>query len=182
MCDSHRIKGWWFLPTAPDERVPGVLTWSQEEGAELELIGGLSHGPGYQMVSEGVWQSDLSALEMKPSTIYGETEAGKLVALWGAERGNYKADFRHQVLEEFWHSSWVCVGAHLPSADAAALRSFSIALDDLYYLTEDGRFCAPQWASIEGVEHPGEQQSDGTLLVPYILPVVGGLRASVATG
>lgn len=45
MCDDHRIKGWWFLPETPDERVPGILTWSQEKGATLELIGGFSKEP-----------------------------------------------------------------------------------------------------------------------------------------
>ncbi|PZA22835.1 hypothetical protein DMO24_02930 [Modestobacter versicolor] len=57
-----------------------------------------------------------------------------------------------------------------------------MALDDLYYLTGDGRFCAPQWAQIEGVTRAGEQQEDGTLLLPYIVPVIGGLRAGLFSG
>ena len=43
-------------------------------------------------------------------------------------------------------------------------------------------FWAPQRASIEEVDYPGEKQDDGTYLLPYILPVVGGHRAGCASG
>ncbi len=84
------------------------------------------------------------------------------------------------VHEEFWHSSWMCVGAHIISSLESAFVNASVTIDELYYLTEDGRFCAPQWATIEGVEHPGEQQPDGTLLTPYTFPAIGGYRAAYA--
>lgn len=42
--------------------------------------------------------------------------------------------------EEFWHAPWVCIGSHLPSADDRSLTGFRVAVDDLYYLTNDGRF------------------------------------------
>src|SRR5690606_37845166 len=106
-----------------------------------------------------------------PSTIYGELDSGKKVCIWGAERRSYKAKMGSQIQEEFWHSSWVCVGAHVASADCREFRSFRVALDNLYYLTSDGRFGAPLWTQIEGVEHPGEKQEDGTYLCPFTLPV-----------
>jgi hypothetical protein len=182
MCDHQRIKGWWFLPGAPHERLPGVLTWTQENGANLELFGGLSSPPKYEQVGDKVWQTDEVVAEMPPSTIYGETDAGAPLTLWDAERGNYQANLWHQVREEFWHAPFVCVGAHVPSAHAPALRAATVAFDDLYYLTGDGRFCTPQWAQIEGVTHPGEVQEDGTLLMPYLVPVIGGLRAGLFSG
>ncbi|PSK82257.1 hypothetical protein CLV63_14327 [Murinocardiopsis flavida] len=87
-----------------------------------------------------------------------------------------------QMTEEFWRASWVCLGAHLSTANERVLRSLTVALDSLYYLTDDGRFCTPTWARIEGVEHPGEEQEDGTLLTPYILPIIGGRRTGYASG
>ena len=161
-------------------RVPGVLTWTPDSGAELELIGGL-RGADHEMVGPDE-QSVLSVLETNLGTIYGETDAGKPVTLWDAERHDYTADLGGAMREEFWHSPWVCIGSHLPSADDASLTGFRVAVDDLYYLTDDGRFCAPHWAKIEGVEHAGEEQPNGTLVAPYIIPVVGGVRADVATG
>lgn len=108
--------------------------------------------------------------------------AGKPITLWEAELGNYETGMDHPPREQFWRAPWLCVGAHLPSADAPTLRSLTVALDDLYHLTMDGRFCSPQWARIEGVERPGEEQEDGSLLIPYFLPVVGGFRAGWSSG
>lgn len=180
--DTHRLKGWFFLPGAPTDRVPGILTWSQKDGANLELIGGFSPKPEPEQLDEGVRRTNGFVGDASPTTIYGELDSGKEISLWGAERGNYKADVSKRVWEEFWHTPWVCVGAHVASADAQVLHSFRVSLDDLYYLTGDGRFCAPTWATIEGVEHPGEKQEDGTYLLPFMLPVVGGYRAGCAKG
>jgi hypothetical protein len=181
-CDEHRIKGWFYFADAPDDRVPGILTWSQERGADLELIGGISPKPEFERIDESTWTTSQIVGDTFPSTIYGESSSGEKISLWNAERGNYKAGTIGYVQEEFWHTSWACIGAHVPSADTRVLRGFEVALDDLYYLTGDGRFCAPQWAPIEGVDHAGEQQDDGTFLLPYVLPVIGGHRASCASG
>lgn len=182
MCDNHRLKGWFFLPKTPTNRVPGVLTWTQEDGADLELIGGFSPPPKYVETQEGTWTAEQFLGEVNESTIYGELDSGKKVCLWDAQRGSYKAAMNHEVREEFWHAPWLCVGAHITSADAQVLTDYKVALDDLYYLTLDGRLCTPQWATIEGVEKPGEKQADGTYLLPYILPVVGGYRSGHAKG
>lgn len=181
MRDEQRIKGRWYLPSAPGTRVPGILTWSQVEGVKLELIGGFPAEAKHDGNGRSV-KADTGDLSAPSGTIYGETVAGKPITLWEAELGNYRTNGGDQPLEQFWRAPWLCVGAHLPSAEAPSLRSLKAALDDLYYLTGDGRFYSPQWARIEGVDSPGQQQEDGTLLMPYILPVVGGFRAGVAHG
>lgn len=182
-CDSYRIKGWFFLANAPDDRVPGILTWSQDDGATLELIGGLSPGPQYEQTGEHSWTTHEMLRDVPPSTLYGVSDSGKKLSLWGAERGSYKkTGFEGTIQEEFWHAGWVCVGAHVSGADEPVLRGLRVALDDLYYLTNDGRFCAPIWAKIEGIEHPGERQENGTFLLPYTLSVVGGHRSGYAHG
>lgn len=180
-CDPQRIKGWWFLPSTPDDRVPGTLTWSQSDGASLELIGGLATDPELSSDRDTPVHTHVFPKVKEPTTIFGETSAGKAVTIWAAERGTVRSAFGTKTLEEFWHSSQVMVGAHLHSLDSPNFRSITVSLDDLYYLTTDGRFCPPQWAKIEGVERPGEELDNGTLLTPFILPVVGGMRAEVAT-
>lgn len=181
-CDNHRLKGWFYLPDSPADRVPGILIWSQNSGADLELIGGIFPEPQQDQPNGTNEYSPKFSRDVLPSTIYGELDSGKKVCLWGAERRSFKAGFRNQIQEEFWHSSWVCIGAHVASADCRVFNSFRVALDNLYYLTSDARFVTPQWAQIEGVEHPGEKQADGTLICPFTLPVVGGYRAGWAKG
>lgn len=148
----------------------------------MELIGGFSPEPEYEQISPGVLQTTQFIGDARSGTIYAVTDSGKKISLWGADRGNVKASGHGQVVEEFWRAAWVCVGAHIPSAEIAEIDHLSVGLDSLYYLTADGRFCPPQWIQIEGVDHAGERQEDGTLMMPYMLPVAGGHRASVALG
>lgn len=180
-CEPHRITGWFYLPEAPGDRVPGVLTWQPDDGATLELIGGFSPGPEFRENPAGGSVTRQIVGDVRPGTIYGESVSGEPVSIWEAQRGKLTVGgFGGAVREEFWHSSWLCVGAHILSPDDPALVKATFTIDELYYLTDDGRFCAPQWTTIEGVEHPGEKQPDGTMLTPYILPVVGGYRAEYA--
>lgn len=179
MCDDQRIKGWWYLPPYPQERVPGILTWNQNDGVELELIGGFRQPLFEPPAPEASGQSKVEAAR---GTIYGETVAGKLVTLWEAELGNTTENFQHDPIEQFWHAPWLCVGAHLPAANESPFRQVALKLDYLYDLTLDGRLSAPKWARFEGVESPGEEQEDGSLVLPYIVPVVGGLKNDLGTG
>jgi hypothetical protein len=180
--ERQRIKGWFYLPESPADRIPGILTWQPDAGASLELIGGLSPGPDFQETSTGGLRATEIVGDVRPGTIYGDSDSGKAVTIWDAQRGKYTAGFTGNVHEEFWHSSWMCVGAHIPSPQDPAFTRAKVSIDEFYYLTSDQRFCPPQWARVEGVEHPGETQPDVTLLKPYIFPVVGGYRAEHAEG
>ncbi|WP_280432861.1 HEPN domain-containing protein [Nocardia brasiliensis] len=182
-CDSQRIRGWFYLPEVPDSKVPGILTWKPSEGAKLELIGGFSPEPEYRENPDGNgYVTDELVGDIASGTIYGESDSGQKLSIWEAQRCAFAADMSGLVREEFWDSTWVCVGAHVPSPQQSRFSSATLALDELYYLTEDGRFCPPQWVKIAGVESPGEQLDNGTLLMPYILPVIGGYRAESAVG
>ena len=182
MCESHRIKGWFYLPESPSNRVPGLLNWKPDGGATLELIGGFSPGPAYQQTDTGGLVAYEAAGRVRPGTIFGESDSGEAVTLWDAQRGSYTTGFFGGTREELWHSSWMCTGAHILSPLETVVKRAVVTVDELYYLTDDGRFYPPQWATIEGVERPGERQSNGTRLMPYIFPVVGGYRAEYARG
>jgi hypothetical protein len=158
------------------------LTWEPDDGATLELIGGFSPRPEYQQTATGGSYTNQIVGDVRSGTIYGESDSGRAVTLWDAQRGAYTTGLIDGVHEEFWHSSWICVGAHVPSPQEPAFIRATVMIDELYYLTDDQRLCPPQWAKIEGVEHPGEEQPDGTMLMPYIFPVVGGRRAAYARG
>lgn len=179
-CEPQRITGWFYLPESPNNRVPGILSWQPDDGATLELIGGFSPRPAFHQNPSGGLVAHQVVGDVRPGTIYGESSSGKPVSIWDAERGKHTAGFNGEIREEFWHSSWICVGDHIANPQEPAVSSATVTADQLYYLTDDGRFCAPQWATIEGVEHPGTQQPDGTFLTPYIFPVLGGYRADYA--
>ncbi|MCX2933436.1 hypothetical protein ORI20_24495 [Mycobacterium sp. CVI_P3] len=179
-CESHRLTGWFHLPESPSTRIPGVLDWQPDGGATLELIGGFSGQPKFRRTDTGGFVTSQVVGDVRSGTILGESVDGERVSIWDAQRGRYTAGLTDGIREEIWHSSWMCIGAHIVSPQEPGFTRATIAIDELYYLTDDGRFCAPQGAQIEGVEHPGETQPDGTLLVPYVFPVIGGYRAEYA--
>ena len=182
-CEPQRIKGWFYLPEASDDRVPGILSWEPGDGATLELIGGFSPRPECKSMADSadVYTDELIS-DVRAGTVYGESDSGKKLSVWDAQRRNITTNMTGQVREEFWSSSWVCVGAHIQDPQESAFSSAVIVPDDLYYLTDDGRFAAPRWATIDGVDRPGETLDNGTLLTPYVIPVVGGYRADYAVG
>ncbi|WP_285034307.1 HEPN domain-containing protein [Mycolicibacterium sp. lyk4-40-TYG-92] len=180
--EPQRIKGWFYLPESPADRVPGILSWQPDGGATLELIGGFSPGPEYHRTSTGGLRASQLIGDVRQGTIYGESDTGEAISVWDAQRGRYTAGLAGVVRDEFWHSSWICVGAHIASPHEPVLAKAVVMADELYYLTEDPRFCPPQWARSDDVEHPGELQPDGTLLTPYVFPVIGGYRAEYAQG
>ena len=172
MSEESRMIGWFWRPEDPGRRVAGVLTWSQNDGAELELIGGFTEGAGLSSMFEGV--TDLDA-------IHGEADRGNLVTLMSCTRGRWRAD-GGGTRTEVWAADWVCVGAHVASENQPVFSHATFFIDDLYYLAHDARFCPPRFEQIEGVSRPGEALEDGTQLLPYVLPVVGGTNAAAASG
>lgn len=133
MCEPFRTKGWWFGPESPDDRVPGILTWSQAEGVNLEVIGGIRVSAERGAEAEIRSRGDLFGGDSGAITIFGETDAGKPVSLWNVERHGYTGDAFGSAREEFWHGPWACIGAHIPSVDAVELQDPLVALDNLYY-------------------------------------------------
>uniref|UniRef100_UPI001C3F43CA ApeA N-terminal domain 1-containing protein n=1 Tax=Dietzia cinnamea TaxID=321318 RepID=UPI001C3F43CA len=161
-----------------DNRLPGILTWEPTGGATLELLGGFSPPPEYQPDQDGSgFHTTRMIGDVRPGTIYGETPSGRKISIWDAQRGKYTVNgFGHQVREEFWSAQWVCIGDHIVSPDESKFANAEIVLDELYYMIDDPRLCPPKWANIEGVDNPRERLDNGTFLLPYVLPVIGGNR------
>lgn len=181
--DDSRFTGWFFLPNATEERIPGVLIWTPATGADLELFGGFSPKPKYRPSPDGAGVvTDSIVGDVRPGTILGVTTEGKKLSIWDAHREKVSAKFDGAVQQESWTSSWVAVGEHIESPDSLVFSEVALALDDLYYLTSDSRIYQIQWAKFEGIEDPGKKLENGTLVTPYILPIVGGFRAEVEHG
>jgi hypothetical protein len=72
MKDPFEYKGYWWLPDAENNKLPGTLSFSQENGAHLEIVGVL----GLQLIPE---QSDRI---VQPMIILGITQEGKPITLY----------------------------------------------------------------------------------------------------
>lgn len=180
--EHHEVLGWFFLPEKPDNRVPGVLKWDPAKGAEIELMGGFSSS-AIPPLEPGVVHAttDEMVAGVPGQTIYLETEAGKKYSIWDAWMSSCSRNIRGKLLKEQWLSGLVYVGDHvLPEEKTFTKATFYI--DELYYLVNDGRILPPEWCKIKGVDRPGEKLENGTLLLPYILPVLGGFLAGKFEG
>lgn len=154
--------GWWWPVGSVDSRVPGTLRWDPDSGISLELIGALK-GPEYG------------------GAVLGEVDGNRPVSLWGVAeiRSRSRANKR---LSQTWDARSACIGAHIGSENDDAFTGCVLQMDNLFYLTGDQRFMPPQWHSIPGVEDPGDKQPDGSVAMPYLLPVLGGSNHSLITG
>jgi hypothetical protein len=68
MKDAFEIKGYWWLPDAEDHKLPGTLSFSQEDGALLEIV--------------GVFGKERNARIEQPIIILGITQQGKPISLY----------------------------------------------------------------------------------------------------
>lgn len=180
--EHHEVLGWFFLPEDPDNRVPGVLKWDPVKGSSIELIGGFS-SLAIPPLEPGVVHAttDEMVAGVPGQTIYLETEAGKKYSIWDAWMSSCSRNTRGKLLKEQWLSGLVYVGDHvLPEEEIFTEATFCI--DELYYLVNDGRILPPEWCQMKGIDRPGEKLENGTFLLPYVLPVLGGFQAGKFEG
>lgn len=188
--EHHEIKGWFFFPEDkdnPEKWVPGILKWDPAKGAEIELMGGLCPGFYYEVEQNGKSSpsGEVSGV-VRPAddvspipAMFLQTTKGNRYSIFNAQRGNYSADLF--TTEEHWHSTQVYVGDHvLPEEKTFTKATFYI--DELYYLVNKRQILPPKLCQIEEVERPGETLENGTFLMPYVIPVIGGFQAGIFEG
>ncbi|WP_061211769.1 HEPN domain-containing protein [Dermabacter hominis] len=79
LAESHEWSGLWWLPDAPDDRVPGVLRYDRDGGVRLTLIGTFedrifsSPQPGVMLEHDGVrsWEVIHGVAEAREITLLG---------------------------------------------------------------------------------------------------------------
>ena len=183
--EHHEVLGWFFLPEDkdnPEKWVPGVLKWDPAKGAEIELMGGFSSS-AIPPLEPGVVHAttDEMVAGVPGQTIYLETEAGKKYSIWDAWMSSCSRNIRGKLLKEQWLSGLVYVGDHvLPEEKTFTKATFYI--DELYYLVNKRQILPPKLCQIEEVERPGETLENGTFLMPYVIPVIGGFQAGIFEG
>lgn len=68
MQSPFELKGYWWLPNLEENKLPGTLTFSQEDGASLEIL--------------GVFDIKKTPQVEKPIIILGNTQQGKPITLY----------------------------------------------------------------------------------------------------
>jgi len=143
------------------ESYPGNPNVGSERGRDTRTDRRLLPGTPIFSRAHGESRTDEIVGDVRSGTIYGNSDSGQAISIWDAQRGNYTTGIFDGVREEFWRSSWICIGAHIPSAQESTITRAAITIDELYYLTDDGRLCPPDWVKIEGVEHPERLRQTG---------------------
>src|SRR5947209_5494647 len=114
MQSEHHFRGAWFIPGKTEDQIPGILSYSPQKGAELQLFGILSE-------SENKDQFDLPV-------ICGITEDGKEITLYKCFRNN--RHFNSNGLESCsFEAIYMFVGLLLP-VEELKFKSINIQFQD----------------------------------------------------
>lgn len=154
LIESHEWSGLWWLPDAPDERVPGVLRYDRDGGAELTLIGTFegrvmtSPRPGVTHVHEGTRSWDV---------ILGVAQ-NREITLLGCIPTSTKRSFGARVKspdKQVVSAQSALIGVHTANTEAALFEGLQISVEDVGRWAADGVFSS----SIGG---PGGTPIDGS--------------------
>lgn len=106
MRDTLHEEGYWWRPEHPDNKVPGTLTFNQEEGARLALLGLIGR-------IEDSFNPDYSV-----NVIHGFTKSGKPVSLLRSiQRGRQIK--MPGITTESYSANLLAIGYHFTSQDEA---------------------------------------------------------------
>ena len=128
--ESAEWSGLWWLPDAPDEKVPGVLRYEPGDGPVLSLIGAFedrimsSPSPGLTLIHEGsrTWDVIHGAAEQREVTLLGCFPSGwkRTIA------ARVKSPDKQTVV-----ATTALIGAHVSGEDEAAFSAIEVSVEDL---------------------------------------------------
>lgn len=143
LAESFEWAGFWWLPEADTERVPGVLRYNQKDGLSLSLIGGFDERI-MSITKDGTvavhgdfrrWPVVHGMAERREFTLL-DCFPRRTVRTFGAR----VASPEQQTVE----AGSAIVGQHLASDDQKAFSSVEVSLEDLGYWANTSPFCAFQ--------------------------------------
>lgn len=167
--EHHEIKGRFFLPEDPDNRVPGVLKWDPSDGgsATVELIGGFL-------------PAEATENNMLKRTIYLETVRGEKYSVWDGVSTNSLSNGT-KTYEEHWYSNQIYFGDHILPTDASFTKA-TFELDELYYVADDQRIFKPEKGQGKIWEQIGQNSYSRPFLSFFKLPILSGNHRGKFTG
>ncbi|MFT2690401.1 HEPN domain-containing protein [Clavibacter zhangzhiyongii] len=173
LSENSEWAGKWWLPSQPDVKVSGVLTYDPHEGLRLRLVGGWEERI-LQTLGEGVTSF---RGETRPfSTIHGIGNGQKMTLFDSHSIRSIRFDFfelEAGPAEQTIRSETLLVGAHVENQDAAVYVGASMSMENLTF-----------WAFGSGIETSmgltSERQPDGSgqIIINKTKPRVASLESS----
>lgn len=128
--EQFEYQGFWWLPQAPEERVPGTLTFDPVKGATLSLLGSFEKGLGNRHVL------------LQPQLILGFSSKGKPITLLGCAETKSVRNLGSPGLPlSTFRADTVFVGHHFHKEEEVGFEKLSV---EFLHLDE--------WADISGFE------------------------------
>lgn len=129
---EFEYRGLWWLPERPEDRVPGILTFDLDEGANLELLGSFGRTEDF---SENLLDLfDIPELRV----ILGFSEKGKPITLLGCKMSKGSSNLSGVDISAF-SSDMVFIGEHFQRPEDIGFEKLIVE-----YLHLD------EWAGISG--------------------------------
>lgn len=116
MIEEFEYKGIWYLPERPRKRVNGILKFTPNEGAELELDGVLSTGENNKYLPRMI----------NPDIILGVSPQGEQLTLYRCFQQRAKG-----VSSSSFFAHFVFVGDHFRSAEQIKFKQFYVQFSNL---------------------------------------------------
>jgi hypothetical protein len=124
--DDITYRGYWWLPETPETRIAGILSFSQENGAKLELI--------------GVFNTMFENAPDDYSIILGLTTDGKPITLQGSFVTNRQFTTAMTETSDLL-VRFIFVGIHVPDEESLQFNEIQASFTYLY-----------DWAGVSGIE------------------------------
>jgi len=118
--DSFDLDGFWWLPEAPERRVAGVLTYTQEEGPVLTLTG--TFDPTQEAFG--------SEMEDR-AVIHGTTKDEKHVSLFKVLHMSRKGGFFQEAVHEVYRGHTLALGWHFASEEEQIFSKSYVIFEDI---------------------------------------------------
>lgn len=156
--------GEWWLPQGPDNKVPGVLSYSPEKGLVLRLIGGWP----YSVTRPGENGSTIITDELQSWPVVLGVGDGKLISLLGVHVATARTFSIGRMLDGpdklDLRASVALVGVHMDDFDEAAFTSASAHIEQMNV-----------WSRRSGVEVTDffgpERDLSGTIALRHLDPL-----------
>ena len=149
LSEAHEWSGHWWLPSAPDERIAGVLSFDPDEGLTLRLIGGWTLEDDTPTESGVVRDDRMPELPL----IHGMS-AGQLITLvdvFITKIERFRVGFRGPADATTAHAMTAIVGCHLDDPDSTVFEGAIATIENL-----------SSWSRLSGLRSEIGREDDGT--------------------
>lgn len=138
------VKGYFYLPNNPDDKLAGILTYSQEEGINLDLFGHFSHYSG--------------PAKRESNIVLGFTSNGKKVTLLNCyefSRGLHMPGIPESKISAIY----LFIGEHFENAESIVFDHCILEYEDFNH-----------WINVSGFSMPKHNQESGEITLKYKQP------------